>query len=439
VLTGFKARVEGRIGIVTALHGIVGCRDLMAFNLRHTYRSLRVSRVDLAHDVALLSSADLERETDALQTLAAFRDEQLRVIGYPQALQYQFSHRIEPHIPPFRRLYELLPASERGELQNRRSPSTRETVMSLSGAIQSGYSGAPVVTWQGSVIAIANGGLRGGGADIGWAMPIWQVKWEDPIKPQVEAELRRLAGGTLGALFGAEAKPVSTLRVLYLADGGDPVGKIYELREGQLRVLYQRPQGRIYSVATAPDGDIYFSDHNGNHIYRLQGGKEVSVYTHKTYTRGIGFDREGRLHFAEATGAGADGTIYVLDLSARAALPRFKVRLSEIDGSWAGNFAFAPDGTLWLSSGNRVPASLYKMTGDRIQRMFTSADSITGLAFTSEGDILYADWRQRLYRIELPGFITSVVTHAQELKWVSDVAVQAPQRAIRRLRPGGIR
>ena len=60
VLTGFKMRVGGSIGIVTALHGVVGCPDLTAFNLHDSYPGLRVARVDLSLDAAFLISAALE-------------------------------------------------------------------------------------------------------------------------------------------------------------------------------------------------------------------------------------------------------------------------------------------------------------------------------------------------------------------------------------------
>lgn len=442
VLTGFKARVDGQAGIVTALHGVVGCPVLTAFNLKDVYSGLRIARVDLALDAAFLSSEKLKNETDVLPTLQGLQNEELRVVGYPQGLQFQFSHRIERQIPPFRHLFEVLPAAERNELQKRGSPDIQRTIMSLSGAIQNGYSGAPILTWAGSVAGIANGGLRGGTVDIGWAMPIWEVHWEDASARA--NELTALAQGKPSALFGAEASPVSALPTLYVADGGDPVGKIYRVQQGGLREIYRRPHGRIYSVAVGPDGTIYFSDHNDFHIYRLRGGKEEKIYSHTTYTRNIRFDAKGQFYFSEATGAGRDGTIYRLNLQTRAAQPAFRIRLSDIDGFWAGNFAFAPDGTLWLSSGNRIPASLYQAKEGRPRRMLNSAGSITGLAFTRDGDLLYADWRQRFYRVELPSFATSEVLYAKDLKWASDVAVATSggsKRPIRRLavvKPGAV-
>ena len=83
------------------------------------------------------------------------------------------------------------------------------------------------------------------------------------------------------------------------------------------------------------------------------------------------------------------------------------MRLAEVEGIWAGNFTFDATGTLWLSSGNRIPASLFKVVNGRPQRMFNSGGSISGLAFTRQGDLLYTDWRETVRRIELPGFFAS--------------------------------
>jgi streptogramin lyase len=419
VLTGFRAWVEGQLGIITALHGVVGCPKITAFNLTTSYRDLRIGKVDIARDTAFLISSELDRAGEGLQFSNEYQGEDLRIVGYPQALGYQFSHRVEPNVPPLRPLLTTLPDAERLELERRGSPDVGQTILSLSGAIQNGYSGAPILTWEGRVIGVANGGLRSGSVDIGWAMPIGQMRWENAQMRQ--NELTKLSGGKPSALFGAQASPRSTLPTLYLTDGGNNIGRIYEVRDGRLREIYVRPRGRLYSVAIAPDGAFYFSNANDYEIYRLDKGREVKAYTHSTYTRDIEFDVKGRLYFSEAKGAGGDGIIYRLQNGR--AIPHFKVRLSDVGGFWAGDFAFDGKGTLWLSNGNRIPASLYKVEKGQLQRMFTAATSIMGFTFTADGDLLYADHRQRIQRIELPGFLTSEAVHAPNIKWMTDVAV----------------
>ncbi len=416
VLTGFKARVDGLSGIITALHGVVGCRELVAFNATDSYRNLRIASVDIGMDAAFLTSGTTN-ET-GLQSTNGYEEQALRVIGYPQALDYQFSHRVELQIPPLRQLFTTVPEWVRTDLERRGSPHIDQTVMSLSGAIQNGYSGAPILTWDGRVVGVANGGLKEGSADIGWAMPIWQLQWRDARL--VETELAALSGGRPSTLFGANASTPATLPVYYLADGGNPVGRIYEVRDGRLREIYRRKSGRLYSVAVAPNGIFYFSNANDNHIYKLKGNTEIKVYTHTTYTRDVEFDSQGRLYFSESTGAGGDGIIYRLE--GNRATPYYRVRLKDVGGFWAGNFAFDSTGSLWLSNGNKILASLYKVVNSKPRRMFNSGGSISGFAFTRGGELLYTDWRQTVHRLELPGFFASEALRNDKIKWASDVS-----------------
>lgn len=418
VATGFLARVQGQTGIITALHGVVGCSQITAFNLGPAYRDLRIRKVDIARDAALVVSPELNLAGEGLQFSSQYQNEQLRVLGYPQGLGHQFSHRVETNLPPLRPLRTTLPDAQRIELEERGSPDVGQTILSLSGAIQHGYSGAPILTWAGSVVGVANGGLKAGSVDIGWAMLIDHMRWDDARTKQ--NELNKLSGGKPSALFGAQASPRSTLPPLYIADGGSSIGRIYKVHRGRLSQIYARPSGRLYSIATSPNGRIYFSNANDYEIYRLDGEREVKIFTHTTYTRDIEFDAQGRFYFSESSGAGKDGIIYRLQ-SGRAK-PYFRVRLRQIGGFWAGDFAFDHKGALWLSNGNRVPAALYKVIKRKPQRMFTASTSIKGFTFTGDGDLLYTDFRQRIQRIELPGFLTSEAVHAPHLKWLTDVS-----------------
>ena len=62
VLTGF--RVQGKDGIITALHGVIGCESITARsddkNNDNIFRNLTIQQVDIERDVALLWSADME-------------------------------------------------------------------------------------------------------------------------------------------------------------------------------------------------------------------------------------------------------------------------------------------------------------------------------------------------------------------------------------------
>ena len=211
----------------------------------------------------------------------------------------------------------------------------------------------------------------------------------------------------------------SKLPDLYFTDARDSRGRIYKLANGNVSEFYVRPKGNIYFIAVSKNGTVYFSNANDRHLYRLNGKKEEVVYTHKTYLRDIAFDQLDRLYFSEATGAGGDGYIYRLE--GKQARFYYQVRLKDVDGSWAGNFAFDKNGFLWLSSGNRNPAHLYKVVEQRSQRVFTSSGSIRGLTFIADNILIYADWRHSIRRLDLPGYLYSDIQSFGTIQWLADV------------------
>lgn len=419
LLTGFGANVAGVPGIVTALHGVIGCNRISGFNLTQDFSDLQIRKVNVRLDAAFLTSARLSGGTAfGLVKSPDFAGTDLRVVGYPQGLQYQLSHSVGVQVRPLVHLKELLPPSILLELEKRKSPHPEEIVLSLTGSVQNGYSGAPVLAEQGGVVAVVNGGLGGGTLNIGWAIPYGNITWQEP--GDYQSDLNRLAGVGSGTLFGASSDLPGTSVAVYLADAGDPIGRIYKYENGVLSEFYKRSRGQIYSVAVSPDGSVYFSDANDKYLYRLQAGRELPVYTHTTYLRHVRLDSIGRLYFSEATGAGGDGTVYRLE--GGTAYPYYQVRLAEVGGFWAGNFGFDKDGFLWLSSGNRVPANLYKVVEFKPQRVFTSAGSISGFCFTTDGDLLYTDWRQTLYRLSTQGVGATRVQSFGLIRWLSDAA-----------------
>jgi hypothetical protein len=157
------------------------------------------------------------------------------------------------------------------------------------------------------------------------------------------------------------------------------------------------------------DGLQYCSSINGDKILVVdREGHESILYQHETYIRAIAMDAMGNVYFSEATGAGADGMIYRLTLG-KGKKPTVEkycpVPLNEVDGSWAGDFAFdvAADGAalndrIYLSSGNQSPASIYLVARDgpkwtHAKKVFTSAHtSIMGLVLTSPKEAYYVDY-----------------------------------------------
>ncbi|MBA2882474.1 hypothetical protein HNR65_002826 [Desulfosalsimonas propionicica] len=175
VQTGFLA--EGYDGILTALHGVVDCN---IFHARPTVgdpvSGLEIVKVDVERDVALLGSDSFDVSDYSVLPVGPIPEQgdKLRVVGYPQALLDQ--HRIDLTLESNRKYLEnLLPSNDQSLIQDlliRASPAIGISILSLTGDIQPGHSGAPILDLKDRVIGIGNGGLKGGTVGIGWGIPI---------------------------------------------------------------------------------------------------------------------------------------------------------------------------------------------------------------------------------------------------------------------------
>jgi hypothetical protein len=93
-------------------------------------------------------------------------------------------------------------------MQDRGSPFYKAKVLSIQGQLLPGDSGAPILDSQNRVLAIADGGLKGGFAGISWAVPMNSLKWEDdPV--QTLARLRKLKPDAV--FFFASENPLNPL------------------------------------------------------------------------------------------------------------------------------------------------------------------------------------------------------------------------------------
>lgn len=207
-LTGF--REAGRRGIVTALHGVVGCENVTASNAQDSRNlgQLRIVQVDVARDLAVLSSAPLSSggtEGIPLGQLPS-PGSPLRVFGYPHGIPSVLVSNLSMRQQAQVRLSTLLPLSmPLAEFRERNSPRPDILVLSIEGHLTVGHSGAPILNGTGQLVGVANGGLAMGASEITWAIPYTDGSsgWRSAA---AEAEaVARLGARNAEVLFAAAA------------------------------------------------------------------------------------------------------------------------------------------------------------------------------------------------------------------------------------------
>ncbi len=168
VRSGFRAIVDGEVGIVTTLHGVVGCRAVFAEDGGERVSGLEIASVDVSRDVAFLS-----RETPST---ARF----LRAGVGPPSIG---GSRTVP-------IAALVPADELAVLGDRRSPRPEVAVFGPTRTSNPRDFGAPVLDAAGAVVGVENG-VAGAFGPIGWVIPWQDIEWSPPV--QNETEVDRLA------------------------------------------------------------------------------------------------------------------------------------------------------------------------------------------------------------------------------------------------------
>jgi len=217
--TGF--RVVGGSGIVTALHGVVH-EPLTAKSVSASHNDLRIVFADVKHDVAIISSAELNDPATEKEGFKQTQnwDWQMRkgtevtITGYPLQI-----HRTDitgtldirkgdPHPP----LADIVNPETLIALTLRGSPSPEKKVLSLQGTIAPGHSGSPICDEKGNVVAVANGSLKDGSPGFAWAIPFDAITWRK--KQDIEDELTRLQTLDVAQVFQKSASPTVEIAVL---------------------------------------------------------------------------------------------------------------------------------------------------------------------------------------------------------------------------------
>jgi len=286
--TGF--RVEGVVGIVTALHGVADCETISAVSDDGIiFTDLVIVAVDIDRDMARLTSPSVEElPADGLIPSSLSTTEilkaTLRIVGYPRGLERQDIDAIES-IRDVESLDDVIPdAEEPADFIKRKSPSLAIEVLNIQAQMLPGHSGAPLIDSADQLVAIGNGGLRGGADGRSWAIPWQAIEWESVAIATVERKLAELAVKDIAALSFSSTYPsqvdndeVSDLAT-YTVQVVDATGKSIAHAE----VLLTHSAG--YEIGVT-DSEGFYTFHLSTDVSYIQSQIQVEAPGYPLYSR----------------------------------------------------------------------------------------------------------------------------------------------------------
>jgi S1-C subfamily serine protease len=161
--------------VITALHAVTGASKIMVSKTESVKCEAKIEKVLKEADLVLLRlTRDLGLVPLRLQTADPNSTLEYFVWGFPEGAysmagdDIRFSRSLEA-TPT---LNSILTGNKlKNELETQGYPLPGARILRISSTIQPGHSGAPIMARDGTVIGVADGGLRGGTARINWAMP----------------------------------------------------------------------------------------------------------------------------------------------------------------------------------------------------------------------------------------------------------------------------
>lgn len=170
--TGFFWQSETQI--ITTLHGIGNPNDVEIYiPTAASWKTARVIRTFKNGDLVLLEASGYNSPhfINSHHPRNPDVDTKVFAIGYNAGnTKYQDRDFAVGLLEGNYQLKDLLPISARNEVQKLGFPSLSTPITYLKGQLLHGFSGSPVVDFEGKLVGIADGGLENGAAGISWCI-----------------------------------------------------------------------------------------------------------------------------------------------------------------------------------------------------------------------------------------------------------------------------
>lgn len=203
---------------------------------------------------------------------------------------------------------------------------------------------------------------------------------------------------------------------IYLAERWHAPGQIYRVNGTTEVPIFTRPVQKdltSFSFGKLPRGVKYTP--GAYSLVFCNGTQEKSVWRAMTPTTELMLltARDGIkevnlgpgevLYFSHARGSAADGRI--MKVAGGLTTLYTNVTLLNVDGFWAGNFAFDPAGKLYVSSGNKMGAKIYRYPTDGTtpEVVFKEKGAIMGFWFLDDQTFLYTNGTNQVLKGHLGG------------------------------------
>jgi WD40 repeat protein len=136
------------------------------------------------------------------------------------------------------------------------------------------------------------------------------------------------------------------------AGGAAPYVRLWDLDDGGAETTIEIDADGVASIAFSPAGEhVVIGTNDGNVVLRgtSAGGSETSFDLHEGWVSSVAFDPSGQ----RLATAGQDGSVHLVDTRSQEVAPVPVV----LDGSWATDVTFSPDGSLLVVATSAMDAA----------------------------------------------------------------------------------